>query len=120
MSTHISDLMMRNLTEVFNERDAARRAAAMDAIYTEATAFHEAEQTVEGPEAIGRRVQELLDDAEGLEFVADGPVVVVQDRGYLTWRLQPQGGGPTIVSGADVATVSDGRIVDLYTFIAAP
>lgn len=119
MSTDISDLMTRNLHHVFSERSPDARAAAMAQLYLDDATFNEAEGVTEGPAAIGERVGKLLADAPGLEFVPAGPVVVVQDRGYLPWQLQPEGGGPVILTGTDVATVVDGRISSLYTFLTS-
>jgi hypothetical protein len=39
--------------------------------------------------------------------------------GYLAWELRPSGGGPTVVTGFDVAVLDDDRIADLYTIVTS-
>jgi hypothetical protein len=43
MSDTLADLMLRNLSEVFGERDSGRRMAAIKNLYFEDAVFFEAE-----------------------------------------------------------------------------
>jgi ketosteroid isomerase-like protein len=53
MSDTLADLMLRNLSEVFGERDSGRRMAAIKNLYSEDAVFFEAEQRFEGHQTIG-------------------------------------------------------------------
>jgi hypothetical protein len=49
MSDDVADLMLRNLQEVFNERDAARRIAAVKSIYAKEAEFFEENDRIAQP-----------------------------------------------------------------------
>ncbi len=114
-TTHES-LLRRNLLEVFDERDAGRRAEAIAAIHAADVRFYEAGAVTQGHEALGRRVQELLDEAPGFVFRAASEPAANHDLERLSWRFGPDGGDP-VVTGTDVALVANGRIASLYTFL---
>src|ERR1700754_4161870 len=109
-------LRRRNLEEVFNERDPVRRAAAIREVYAADPVFYEQDNVVEGREALGARVQALLDDAPGFAFSTDGEGTENHNMGRLTWHLGPPG-APPVVTGTDIAITGDGAIQALYTFI---
>ena len=112
----VKALMLRNLDEVFNERDPDRRAAAIEEVYGAEPVFYEQDNVVEGREALNARVQALLDDAPGFVFSADGEGTENHGMGRLTWHLGPPG-APPVVTGTDIAMTGDGAIQALYTFI---
>jgi hypothetical protein len=116
MSADIVALMRRNLLEIFNEREPDKRTAVMAEVYTSSVRFYEPDQTHEGRAAVGVRVGELLGEAPGFVFAPDGDGAVNQDHGYLRWTMGPEG-GPPVVEGTDVASVVDGRIDTLRTFL---
>jgi hypothetical protein len=115
----VETLMHRSLLDVFNERDAERRAAAIAAVYSADVTFYEADDAVHGPAALGARVQQLLAGAPGWVFRPAGVPSVNHNLGRLTWHFGPEG-APAAVTGTDVAIVEDGRIRSLYAFIHAP
>jgi hypothetical protein len=108
--------MEANLGGVFNERDPARRRAAIARTYAADIAFSDPEGTVIGHEALDAKAQAVLDQSPGFVFSPDGDVQVVQDLGYLAWNLGREG-GPPVIRGADVALVKDGLIARLYTML---
>jgi hypothetical protein len=59
MSDTLADLMLRNLSEVFGERDSERRMAAIKNLYSEDAVFFEAEQRFEGCQTISDAVAAL-------------------------------------------------------------
>ncbi|CAN5458173.1 hypothetical protein BH10ACT1_BH10ACT1_21470 [soil metagenome] len=115
----IEDLMTRNVTEVFDERDPAHRRTAIEAIYADDAGIHAAEGSARGWDGVEAVVRGVLADAEGLHFSVSADPSVVADLGRLTWELAPEG-GPPVVRGTDVVIVRDGRIAQLYTFIEPP
>jgi len=119
MSTAIQDLMTRNLFEVFGERDGDRRAAAIAEVHAADTTMYVNGEVIEGPGAVSGHVQALLDGAPGFVFQLSGPIAVEHDLGRLDWGFGPEG-APPLVTGTDIALVSDGRIRSLYTFVQAP
>ncbi|MBL7258025.1 nuclear transport factor 2 family protein [Paractinoplanes lichenicola] len=110
------ELMRANLLEVFNERDAGRRRAAIARIYAPDVQFNEPDEPVVGHAALDAKAQGILDGAPGFVFTPDGPAQANQDLGYLAWNLGPEGQAP-VVRGRDIALIADGRIVKVYTLL---
>ena len=117
--TTVKALMLRNLSEVFNERDPERRTAAIAEVYSADPVFYEQDNVVEGRDALHARVQELLDGAPGFVFTTEDGATENHNVGRLTWHLGPPD-APAVVTGTDIAITEGGRIRALYTFIEKP
>ncbi len=114
-----AELLTANLHEVFGNRDAASRRAAIDRTYTEDVRFVEPEGTVVGRDALDRRAAELIGQAPAhFAFRADGPAYVDGDLALLPWALGPAEGEP-VVRGIDILTVTDGLVTELRTVLAS-
>ena len=117
MSQALARLMERNVSEVFGERDPARRKAVIDEIFTEDCAFFDAEGRATGRDAVDAKAEGILGDAPPeFAFAMAGPAEVIHDLGRVRWEFGPPG-GPPAVRGTDVAVFAEGRIRRLYTFI---
>jgi hypothetical protein len=118
-SDGISTLMHSNLIEVFGQRDAGLRREAMGRTYAENIAFTDPEGTVHGYEAVDEQVRKVLDQApETFVFTPDGPVYALSGASAaLPWTFGPAG-GPPVVRGLDIATISNGRITSVQTLLA--
>jgi hypothetical protein len=114
--TDIPELMRSNLLDVFNERDAGRRRAAIARTYAPDVTFSDPEETITGHEALDAKAGKLLDESPEFVFRPGGPVRVNHDLGYLAWELGPAG-APPVVRGVDIALVADGVIARLYTLL---
>jgi hypothetical protein len=108
--------LMRATLEVFGERDADRRRAAVERTYAPDVVFADPDEVVVGHEALAAKAGRLLDASPGFVFRADGPALVNHDLGVQRWELGPEG-QPPVVRGTDIALVADGRIVRLYTLL---
>lgn len=116
MTETIIELMEANLLEVFNERDAQRRAAAIERTYAPDVRWTDDEGVVLGHKALDAKAIALQSQLEGLVFTKAGPVHQTLGFGYLAWTLGPDGGEP-VATGFDVAIVRDDVISELYTVI---
>ena len=116
MSNPLGDLMERNLSEVFGQRDSKRRKVAISEIYTDDCTFFEAEEQIVGRDAINEKVEHLLQDSPGFVFGLVGTPQVNHDHGRLQWQFGPNGAAP-VVTGMDVAVFERARIRSLYTFL---
>lgn len=112
----VAELVHRMVTDVFNERNAHRRAEAIAAVFADNVVFVDPEGTVTGLAALAEKVHALLEGAPGFVFRLAGPIQEVADLGLDRWQFGPPGADP-VVRGTDVAIVADGRIVRLYTMI---
>jgi hypothetical protein len=116
----LGQLMERNVSEVFGERDPDRRRRAIAALYDDDCALYDAEGESVGQAAVSDRVGRILDESPpGFAFSLIGPAEVVHDLGRLRWHSGP-GGVPPVLSGMDIAVFANGKIRTLYTFIEPP
>jgi hypothetical protein len=115
--TTASTVLQAHLERVFNERDAGRRANAIQELYGAEATFYEQEAKYSGTEAIARAVTELLGALPPtLVFSMAAPAMENHDMGKLLWRGHLPD-GTTVVTGTDVAKVKEGRICSLYVFV---
>jgi hypothetical protein len=118
MTQTVNDLMEANLLGVFNERDAQRRALAIESIYAPDVRWTDDEGTTVGREALEARARALQSQMHGLVFTKASPVYQTHGFGYLAWKLGPEGGDPVAI-GFDAAIVRDDLISELYTVITS-
>jgi hypothetical protein len=116
MTKTIINLMKANLLGVFNERDAQRRALAIESTYAPDVRWTDDEGTTVGREALETKAKALQSQMQGLVFTKASPVYQTKGFGYLAWKLGPDGGDP-VASGFDVAIVRNDVISELYTVI---
>jgi hypothetical protein len=116
-TTALGQLMEQNVSEVFSERDPARRRRAIAHLYTEDCASYDADGANFGQAAISDRVGRILDQSPlGFAFSLVGPAEVIHDLGRLRWQSGPAE-APPVLRGMDVAFFANGKIRVLYTFI---
>ncbi|WP_248704337.1 nuclear transport factor 2 family protein [Curtobacterium sp. MWU13-2055] len=115
----VSELLTANLHDVFGNRDATSRRAAIERTYSPAVAFTDPEGTAVGWDALDQKAAELLDRVPGaFQFVEEGRRYVSGTHGALAWGFGPV--GAPAVRGIDVIEVRDGVVVTLTTFFAEP
>ena len=118
MTETISRLMEANLLGVFNERDAGRRAAVINTIYSPDVRWTDDEGSTVGREALDAKATALQSQMQGLVFTKAGPVYQTRGLGYMAFELGPPGGEP-VACGFDVAVVRNELISELYTVITS-
>lgn len=113
-------LLRANLQRVFNERDAHKRIAAVQELFAGTPTMYEPTGIVTGRAAISEVAGALLDQfGVDFAFVPEGPAVGHHGLGYLRWHAGLSAGS-TVVSGVDVAEISEGKIVRLWVLLDAP
>lgn len=110
-------LMLANLLDVFNERDDAKRRAAIERTYANDVSWTDAEGVTSGWDALDAKCAVLQRGIAGQQFVPAGPVHQLPGFAYLAWRLEGGGADQPALSGFDVALISDGVITSLYTVL---
>ncbi|QXH75195.1 nuclear transport factor 2 family protein [Pseudomonas atacamensis] len=110
-------LLRANLQRVFNERDAQKRIAAVHELFAGTPTMYEPTGIVTGRAAISEVAGALLDQfGADFAFVPEGPAVGHHGLGYLRWHAGPSAGS-TVVSGVDVAEISEGKIARLWVLL---
>jgi hypothetical protein len=111
VDTDFDALMRANLARVFSEHDRATRDAALDELYVDDCVLYDPDGEYRGRRAISDAVDALLARlGAGAAFRATGAAVGHHGMGRLFWESGP-------VTGTDVVTVRDGRIVTLHVFL---
>lgn len=114
----VTDLLAANLHDVFGNRDAAARRAAIERVYTEDVVFTDPEGVAVGWDALDAKAAALLEKVPTtFGFAEDSERYAGPDRGALAWAFGPE--GEPAARGIDVITVRDGRIATLVTMFVA-
>ena len=113
------ELIHAAIVRVWSEHDADSRLAAIGEIYHPAATIYEPARPVTGHQQISDVVAGVLADMPpGFRFDIDGPAL--GHHGVSTARWQGGPPGSVIVTGADVARIEDGKIIEHYFFFDPP
>lgn len=116
MTLTIETLLTRNLFDVFGERDASKRRAAIAAIWAKDGIFIDPQGRFVGHDGVNQAIERLHEMFPDFVFTAIGPPQAFHDIGRQAWGFG-QLNMPPQVTGLDVVNVRDGRIVALFAFI---
>lgn len=116
MSDRIHELLNRNLQEVFGERDAARRRAAIEELYTEDCVVDAPPGVFVGPVALDEFAGALRATHPHFAYTPLGEPQALHSAGRLAWGSGPRGKEPDY-TGLDVITVRGDKIAALYVFL---
>lgn len=116
MTGRISELLFRNLQEVFGEGDARRRRAAIEVLYTEDCVLYAPPGVFVGHEALDTFAGQLRATHPHFAYEPHGEPQALHNAGRLAWGSGPRGEAPDY-TGVDVIIVRDGKIAALYVFL---
>ena len=116
MTDTVSNLMEASLLGVFNERDAQRRARAIETTDAPDVRWTDDEGTCVGREALEAKVRQLQSHMDGMVLAKASPAYQTRGFGYLAWTLGPDYGDP-VETGFDAAIVCNDVIAEFYTVI---
>jgi hypothetical protein len=115
----IETLMHANLLEVFNERDASLRQAAIESTYAPDVRWTDSEGVVTGRDALEAKCVELQAGLGPLQFQTAGPLHQLPGFGFLAWQLVDPN-GQTQVTGFDACIIEGDLIAQLFTVVNPP
>jgi SnoaL-like domain len=116
MSYSISDLLIRNLRDVFGENDPARRRAAINELWAEDGVFYDPSKgAIRGRDAIDRIAGAVKATHPDFRYQVTAAPQEYCDAGMVPWVSGRPGEVPDY-SGRDFVIARDGRIVALYMF----
>jgi len=111
----MNDLVAQYL-EIWNTTDAAAREAAIARVFTDEPGYVDPLMDVTGRSAIDAGIAAVQSQFPGMVFRLAGPVDGHHDQVRFTWELGPADGA-ALVTGFDVAVLSQGRIDRVYGFL---
>ena len=116
MTDRITELLDRNLQEVFGEGDAARRRAAIEEFYIDDCVVHVQDGVFVGHDAVDKFAGELRATHPHFVYTPHGEPQALHDAGILAWGSGPKGEPPEY-TGLDVIVVRENKIAALYVFL---
>ena len=119
METKIEALLERNLQEVFNGDDAAKRREVIAEIWAEDCVFIGPDGIHRGRKEIEEAVSDLWARFPGYRFAGGGPVQAQHGVGRVAWTYGPAD-DPRRITGEDIGVIENGKLVTMYTFIDPP
>jgi hypothetical protein len=116
MSNSISNLLLRNLHDVFGENDPVRRRAAVDEIFHEDAVFHDPNNGIyRGRDEIHRIAGVIKATHPDFRYQPIAPPEELGDGGRVRWVSGSPGKAPAY-AGTDFIIARDGRIAAVYLF----
>jgi hypothetical protein len=115
MSYSISNLLTRNLHDVFGENDPKRRRAAIDEIFTEDCVFYEPKGIYRGRDEIDRIAGVIKAIHPDFRYQPIAEPEELGNAGRILWVSGRPGEAPAY-AGTDFIIVRDGRIAAVYLF----
>ena len=112
----ITELLHRNLQEVFGEGDAGRRRAAIEEFYTDDCVLYVSPGVFVGHDALDKFAGELRATHPHFVYTPHGEPQALHNGGILAWGSGPKGEPPEY-TGLDVVVVRDSKIAALYVFL---
>ena len=112
----ITELLYRNLQEVFGEGDAARRRAAIEEFYTDDCVLYVPDGVLVGHAALDKFAGELRATHPHFVYTPHGQAQALHNGGILAWGSGPKGEPPEY-TGLDVVIVRASQIAELYVFL---
>ena len=111
------DELVGRYIATWNERDPARRRAAIDEIWSEDASYIDPVAVAEGRDAINATIGAVQEQFPGLAFQLAGQVDAHHNLARFRWELAADG-GEALVVGFDVAVLSeDGRLRNVHGFL---
>ena len=116
MSDSISNLLIRNLRDVFGDNDPARRRAAIEEIWMEDGVFYDPTTGVHrGRDEIDRIAGEIRATHPDFRYQPISEPEELGDGGRVKWVAGRSGEAPAY-AGTDFIIARDGRIAAVYLF----
>lgn len=106
--------------EVFNETNADRRQALLEALCTPDCTYTDPNVDLCGAEQINGFIEQTQEHFPGFTFTLGGPIDAHHSQARFQWHAGPAD-APADYVGFDVIVAEDGRICNVYGFMdAAP
>jgi hypothetical protein len=116
MSNTISNLLLRNLSDVFGENDPKRRRAAIDELWAEDGVFYDPNSGVhQGRDEIDRVAGVIKATHPDFRYQPIAAPEELGNAGRVRWAAG-RPGEPPAYAGTDFIIARDGRIAAVYLF----
>ena len=117
MENELTNLLEKNLKQVWSERDEVRRMKTIESIYANGSILYHVGHKTEGLEAINKSATAVLSNMPpNFVFTKLKPIIINNNIGRAIWGVGPEGQAP-VAAGMDIAYFENGKIKSLYVFL---
>ena len=106
----------RNYISAWNESDAARRQALLEAAFTEDVRYRDPLMQGDGHEGVAALIDGVQQRFAGFRFSLKGEPDGFADTIRFSWTLGPQG-TQSVIEGTDIGTIENGRLKSVTGFL---
>ncbi|TIO29848.1 MAG: nuclear transport factor 2 family protein [Mesorhizobium sp.] len=106
----------RNYITAWNESDAARRKALLEAAFTSDVSYRDPIMQGDGHDGIAALIDGVQQQFAGFRFSLKGEPDGFADRIRFSWNLGPEG-AESVIEGTDICVIENGRLKSVTGFL---
>lgn len=106
----------RNYIAAWNERDAARRPALLDAAFTKDVAYRDPIMQGDGHDGVAALIDGVQQRFSDFRFSLKGEADGFADTIRFSWNLGPEG-TESVIEGTDIGVIENGRLKSVTGFL---
>lgn len=106
----------RNYITAWNESDAARRKALLEAVFTSDVSYRDPIMQGDGHDGIAALIDGVQQQFAGFRFSLKGEPDGFADRIRFSWNLGPEG-AESVIEGTDICVIENGRLESVTGFL---
>jgi hypothetical protein len=105
-----------NYIAAWNETDAARRQARLEAAFTAGVSYRDPIMQGEGRDEVAQLIDGVQHRFPAFRFTLKGEPDGFENHIRFSWELGPEG-TPSVVEGTDIGVIEDGRLSKVTGFL---
>ena len=105
-----------NYIAAWNETDAARRQARLEAAFTAGVSYRDPIMQGEGRDEVAQLIDGVQHRFPAFRFALKGEPDGFENHIRFRWELGPEG-TPSVVEGTDIGIIEDGRLSKVTGFL---
>jgi hypothetical protein len=106
----------QNYIAAWNETDAARRQARLEAAFTAGVSYRDPLMQGEGRDEVAQLIDGVQHRFPAFRFTLKGEPDGFENHIRFSWELGPEG-TPSVVEGTDIGIIEDGRLSKVTGFL---
>ena len=106
----------QNYITAWNESDATRRKALLEAAFTKDVSYRDPVMQGDGRDGIATLIDGVQQRFAGFQFSLKGEPDGFGDRIRFSWNLGPEG-VESVIEGTDIGVIEDGRLKSVTGFL---
>jgi hypothetical protein len=106
----------RNYIAAWNEADAAKRKALLEAAFTDGVRYRDPLMQGDGYDGVATLIDGVHQRFSGFRFALKGQADGFGEHIRFSWALGPEG-SDAIIEGTDIGVIEDGRLSSVTGFL---